>query len=130
MNKVLNNYNKSKRITGTTKGKIGTVLHLIDKNKEVLSVGDTVRYGEYQGVLLYNHHYDQYGIALDYSMWYGDDKYNIDSYGKFIDIPMDNGARMEIEKLGWIFRFIWIREVTMFVWEEEKGRIGKRRCFE
>ena len=105
MNKVLNNYNKSKRINGTSKGKIGTVLHLMDKNKERLSVGDTVRYGEYQGVLLYNHHYDQYGIALDYSMWYGDDKYNIDSYGKFIDIPMDNGARMEIEKLGWIFRF-------------------------
>ena len=127
MNKVLNNYNKSKRINGTTKGKIGTVLHLMDKNKERLSIGDTVRYGEYQGVLLYNHHYDQYGIALDYSMWYGDDKYSIDSYGKFVDIPMDNGARMEIEKLGWIFRFIWIREVTMFVWKEEKGRIGKRR---
>ena len=101
MNKVLNNYNKSKRISGTSKGKIGIVLHLMDKNKERLSVGDTVRYGEYQGVLLYNHHYDKYGIALDYSMWYGDDKYNIDSYGKFVDIPMDNGARMEIEKLGW-----------------------------
>ena len=40
MNKVLNNYNKSKRINGTTKGKIGTVLHLIDKNKEMLSIGD------------------------------------------------------------------------------------------
>ena len=99
MNKVLNNYNKSKRISGTSKGKIGIVLHLMDKNKERLSVGDTVRYGEYRGVLLYNHHYDKYGIALDYSMWYGDDRYNIDSYGKFIDIPMDNGARMEIEKL-------------------------------
>ena len=37
MNKVLNNYNKSKRINGTTKGKIGTVLHLMDKNKERLS---------------------------------------------------------------------------------------------
>ena len=100
MNKVLNNYNKSKRINGTSKGKIGIVLHLMDKNKERLSIGDTVRYGEYRGVLLYNHHYDKYGIALDYSMWYGDDKYNIDSYGKFIEIPMDNGARMEIEKLG------------------------------
>ena len=130
MNKVLNNYNKSKRMNGASKGRIGTVLRLMDKNKEPLSVGDTVRYGEYQGVLLYNHHYDQYGIALDYSMWYGDDKYNIDSYGKFIDIPMDNGARMEIEKLGWIFRFVRIKEVTMFVWKEEKGRIGKRRCFE
>ena len=78
MNKVLNNYNKSKRINGTSKCEIGTTLHLMDKNKERLSVGDIVRYGEYQGVLLYNHYYDRYGIALDYSMWYGDDKYNID----------------------------------------------------
>lgn len=26
-------------------------------------------------------------------------KYNIDSYGKFIVIPMDNGARMELEMI-------------------------------
>ena len=97
MNKVLNNYNTSKRINGTSKSKIGTVLHLMHKNKERLSICDTVRYGEYQGVLLYNHHCDKYGIALDYSMWYGGDKYNIDSYGKFIDIPMDNGTRMEMK---------------------------------
>ena len=100
MNKVLNNYCKTKRLNGTSKGKIGTLLQLMDKNRELLSIGDTVRYGEYKGVLLYNHHLEQYGVALDYSMWYGDDKYNIDSYGKFIEIPMDNGARMEIEKLG------------------------------
>lgn len=99
MNKILNNYNKSKRMNGSSKGKIGTVLPIMDKNKEILSVGDTVRYGEYQGILLYNHHIKQYGVALDYSMWYGDNKYNIDSYGKFIEVPMDNGGRMEIEKI-------------------------------
>lgn len=100
MNKVLNNYCKTKRLNGTSKGKIGTLLQLMDKNRELLFIGDTVRYGEYKGVLLYNHHLEQYGVALDCSMWYGDDKYNIDSYGKFIEIPMDNGTRMEIEKLG------------------------------
>lgn len=94
------NHRKSNRINGSPKGRIGTQLNLMDKNKSALSVGDTVQYGEYKGVLLYNHHYGQYGIALDYSMWYGTDKYNIDSYGKFIEIPMDNGARMEIEKLS------------------------------
>ena len=98
MNKILNNFNKSKRVNGTSKGKIGTALPLMDKNRELLSVGDTVRYGEYQGVLLYNYHSGRYGIALDYSLWYGDNEYNIDSYGKFVEIPMDNGARMEIEK--------------------------------
>lgn len=63
-------------------------------------VGDTIKYDEYQGVILYNPDYRQYGVALDYSMWYGTDKYNIDSYGKFISIPMDNGAKMEIEKIS------------------------------
>lgn len=99
MDKVLNNYNKSKRINGISKGRIGTVLKLLDKNRNTLSVGDIIKYGEYKGVLLYNHHYNEYGVALDYSMWYGDDKYNIDSYGKFVSIPMDNGARMNIEKI-------------------------------
>lgn len=65
MNKVLNNYKKSKRLNGTSKGKIGTPLQLMDKNREMLSIGDIVRYGEYKGVLLYNHHYEQYGVALD-----------------------------------------------------------------
>lgn len=97
MRKILKNNNKSKRVNGTVKGKIGTPLNIIDKHRNCLSVGDEVKYGKYKGILLYNHYYDQYGIALDHSMWYGNDKYNIDSYGKFIDIPMDNGGRMEIE---------------------------------
>ena len=66
----------------------------------ILSVGDEIKYWQYKGILLYNHYYNQYGIALDYSMWYRADKYDIDSYGKFIDIPMDNGARMEIELIS------------------------------
>lgn len=100
MRKILKKNNKSKRINGTVKGKIRTPLNIMDKHMNNLSVGDEVKYGEYKGILLYNHHYDQYGIALDYSMWYGDNKYNIDSYGKFIDVPMDNGARMEIELIN------------------------------
>lgn len=100
MRKIMNNHMKSNRISGSSKGKFGTQLNLMDKNKNFLSVGDTIQYGEYKGVLLYNHHYGQYGVALDSSMWYGTDKYNIDSYGKFIAIPMDNGARMEIEKIS------------------------------
>lgn len=97
MNKTLNNYRKSKRINGYQKGKIGTELRLLDKDKNTLFVGDNIKYMGYQGKLLYNYHFDQYGIALD--MWRGDDPYNIDSYGGFISIPMDNGARMEIEKI-------------------------------
>ena len=99
MRKILNNNNKSKRVHGSAKGKISTILGIQDKFGEYLVVGDTVKYCDYKGILLYNHHRDQYGIALDNSMWYGDEKLNIDSYGKFIKIPMDNGARMELEKI-------------------------------
>lgn len=100
MRKILKNNNKSKRINGTTKGKPGTPLNIMDKYMNHLSVGDEIRYGKYKGKLLYNHHYDRYGVALDYSMRCGNDKYNIDLYGKFIYIPMDNGARMEIELIS------------------------------
>ncbi len=104
MRKILENNNKSKRLNGTKKGRIGTKLCIIDKLGNVLSVGDKIKYGKYKGVLLYNHYYDQYGIALTNSMWYGDDKYNIDSYGKFIEIPMDNGGRMELELVGSVIK--------------------------
>ena len=100
MRKILRNNNKSKRINGTAKGKIGMLLNIMDKHMNHLIIGDEIKYGEYKGILLYNHHCERYGIALDYSMWYGNDKDNIDSYGKFIEIPMDNGARMEIELIN------------------------------
>lgn len=100
MRKVLRNNYKSKRLNGTPEGRFGTILGLMDKHKNFLVVGDEVRYGEYKGIILYEPERGGYVVALDHSMWYGDDKYDIKSYGKAIDIPMDNGARMEIELIG------------------------------
>lgn len=97
MRKILRKYNKSKRIKGTPEGKIGTILGLMDKNGKFLVVGDEIQYGKHKGILLYEPERKRYGVALDYSRWYGDNKYDIKSYGKFVNIPMDNGARMEIE---------------------------------
>lgn len=99
MRKVLHNYKKSKRITGENKSRIGTVLNILDKHNNILCVGDGLIYRGRKGVLLYNPAYKEYGIALEYSMWYGDNKYDINSYGKFIIIPMDNGAKMELCKV-------------------------------
>ena len=95
--KILNNYNKQKRINGSKFGKIGKVLPILDMNGKYICVGDFVMYGEYKGIALFNPACDSYGIALDYSMWYGDNPYDINSYGKFIEIPMDNGAKLELE---------------------------------
>lgn len=100
MRKILNNYKKSKRLSGTSEGRIGTILGIMDQKRNFLVVGDEVRYGKYQGIILYEPKRKGYGIALSDSMWYGDNKYDIDSYGKFIDIPMDNGAKMEIKLIS------------------------------
>lgn len=96
--KILRNNYKSMRLSGVKKGRIGTPLPIVDKNNKPLAVGDSIRYGEYRGILLYCIDTDEYVIALDYSMWYGDDPYDFDSYGKAIKIPMDNGARIDLEK--------------------------------
>ena len=99
MRKILKNNNKSKRMSGYAKGRVGMELNISDKNNIKLKIGDDISYGKYTGVLLYNPSYDQYGIALDYSLKMGADKYNINSYYKFIEIPMDDGARIDIEKI-------------------------------
>ena len=96
--KCLNN-NKSKRLHGTKEGKAGTLLPLLDKNRTLLSVGDYIRYGIYKGILLYNYHYKQYGIAIESSALDPSNKYDIDSYGTFVSIPMDNGDMVKIEKI-------------------------------
>ena len=98
--KYLTNMNIKRNKKIKNKGRIGLSLNIIDKNDQTLSVGDEIQYNNYHGILLYNYHSNRYGIALDYSKWYGDDKYDIDSYGQFIEIPMDNGAKMEIEKVN------------------------------
>lgn len=77
-----------------SKNTIGTSLGITDKNGYALSEGDTIKYGKYRGILLYNKFYREYGIF--FGMWYGDDKYNPDSYGKFIAVPMDNSDKAEI----------------------------------
>lgn len=89
---------KAKKARNKIGNVIGTQLGISDKNDTPLCLGDTIRYGEYQGILLYNDYFEEYGIF--FGMWYGDDKYDRNSYGKFISVPMDNGARMTIEKVS------------------------------
>ena len=100
MRKVLNNYKKSRRLNGTVEGKIGTILGITDRNSDFLRVGDEVIYRENRGIILYDPSYKKYVIALSYSMWYGDNKYDVNSYGKAIVVPMDNGARMDIKLIN------------------------------
>ena len=95
--------NSKNTFTGYPKGKIGTPLSIMDKEGNVLKVGDTVKYFRQIGVILYNPNCGRngkYGVAISDSMWYGDNPYDIAAYGKFIEIPMDNGDKIHLEKLG------------------------------
>lgn len=49
MRKVLRNNHKAKRLNGTSKGRIGTFLGLMDKHKNFLVVGDFIAVCEYNG---------------------------------------------------------------------------------
>lgn len=66
--KIPNNYRKSKRLSGTSERRIGTILEIMDQNGNLLTVGDEVRYGKYHGILLYEPEHKGYGIALLNSM--------------------------------------------------------------
>lgn len=77
--------------------RIGKPLGIFDKNGNEIHCGDKIRRQSDVGRVLWNNSYRCYQICLDYSMWYGTDEYDGNSYGKAIDVVMDNGDRMEME---------------------------------
>ena len=80
---------------------IGISTGLLDRHGKEIVTGDKVLLinSSIDGVVLYNRYAGRFGVFYSYSMWYGDNLYNPDSYGKYISIPADNGMRMEIEIL-------------------------------
>ena len=90
---------KSHRVTGSKLCRIGTPLGIHDKNGVELCVGDIIRYDKEECIILYGYDVNMYQALLTRSQWYGDNKYDANSYGKAYDIHLDDGARMEIELL-------------------------------
>ena len=80
---------------------IGISTGLLDRHGKEIVTGDKVLLtnSSIDGIVLYNRYAGSFGVFYSYSMWYGDNPYNPDSYGKYISIPADNGMRMEIEIL-------------------------------
>lgn len=83
------------------KRQIGEFSGLFDKNNIPIRWGDYVLWegkkhcaglGD-SGILLKN---ELGQPTIYYGMWYGDDKYDPNSYGKCCVVPADNGARMHI----------------------------------
>lgn len=81
----------------TKEGQIGTILGIQDKNDNWLLCGDTIKRNDNTGIILYDPELKTYDIYLTYSRWYGDDIYDPKSYGKALSLPMDNGAKMQLE---------------------------------
>ena len=84
----------------------GLPLGIHDMNGTELYIGDIIRW--YQGdtyvvcIILFNSNYKTIDAMVRNSMRYGDNMYNMydeNSYGKSYQIPMDDGARMQIEKI-------------------------------
>lgn len=75
---------------------IGEPTGLLDCNGDKITLGDvyTLKGTDYKGRVLY--HDEQKCFALFFGQWYGEDKYDWHSYGKMIEIPRDNGMRMEL----------------------------------
>lgn len=90
---------KSFRINGDKKERIGIPLGIHDKYGDELKSGDEILWFGSRCIILWNREYKTWDAMILDSCWYGDKKkYDPNSYGKSYQIPMDDGARMEIIK--------------------------------
>lgn len=98
--KILHDYRKSNKLNGSSKGRIGTILGVQDKNGEYLVVGDKIFISCYslEGIILYNYNFGEYRIFFDYHPQEGD-IYNIKAYNNSIKLRLDNGMKKYIEKV-------------------------------
>lgn len=103
MNKRYHNKNMKNKQQTAPRSKlenIGQLTGLLDCNGDEIRTGDRYCFrktkGEDEnGVVLWNRENGTYGLF--YGCWYGDkNPMKADSYGKFIPIPADNGARMQL----------------------------------
>lgn len=92
--------NHQQLIRHTTKSEI---TGLKDRDGNYLNTGDIIVVNnKYKGVCLFNPNIN--GYACYFGFWYPPfDMMNVQSYGKCVDIPQDNGMRMQIKRVGTIF---------------------------
>lgn len=82
------------------KERIGLPTGLLDCDRNEIMTGDFVRFRSsgYSGPVMWHRKVGCYGVFM--GLWYLDkNPYDPDCYGKFLPIPQDNGARMDIERI-------------------------------
>ena len=90
-------YKKQFRKSGDKHNRVGTLIGIHDCNGTELKVGDKIKWGQYDGIILWNKDTESYWFLISSSKWYGDNEYDDDSYGKGFELRMDDGARMEMK---------------------------------
>lgn len=77
--------------------RIGILTGLLDCEENEIKTGDYIKVKgkHYDGIVLW--HREQKCFGVFFGLWYLDrNPYNADCYGKFVDIPNDQGMRMEL----------------------------------
>ena len=99
-NKHCKNSNNHK-INGPGMNKIGSILGIQDKNGNWLYCGDYIKCGKYEGRIFCENDFGKSlaTLCLNYSLWYGDNEFDPNCYGKAIHIKLDNGSKMQIERI-------------------------------
>lgn len=92
-------YTKQYVKTGHKNCRLGIPIGIHDKEGNELCTGDKIKYYGEECIILWDVDYEIYVAMICSSMWYGDKVYDYKSYGKSYQLIMDDGARMEIEKL-------------------------------
>lgn len=80
---------------------IGIPTGLLDCEGNQIFTGDIVcliSTPYYYGPVMWNRYQEQYGIFMSLKRYA--DPFDVENYGKFIRIPLDNGMRMNIRKIG------------------------------
>ena len=77
--------------------------NFVDKNGKILKNGDLVLcHTSYNGLekgrILYNKNAEEWQIMFLYSMWYGTDEFDYNSYGKAYTLENCNGEDIELIK--------------------------------
>lgn len=90
---------RKQNVTGHRNQRIGIPIGIHDKNGAEICSGDTIVWGDETCIVLWHTLYAEWWALICRSNMKSGDIYDSDSYYKGYPLKMDDGARMNIEKI-------------------------------